>query len=116
MIKQVLSGSAYLTAALSDSCFGAISGGGEKVELTFKQKCYTLTGVVLLLSPRVSSNVLSLSSCCPSYVQFKRTDTSDTRYNYNTQDSNLICGYLFNEQTVGENKISGESLGSDCET
>lgn len=43
MIKQVLSGSASLTAALSAGCFGAISGGGEKVELTFKQKWCALT-------------------------------------------------------------------------
>lgn len=33
---------------------------------------------------------------------------SNTSCNYNAQDSNLICGYLFNEQTVGVNKVRVE--------
>lgn len=86
------------------------------MELTFKQKWYALTSIMLSLSPWVSSKLLSLSNYSPLYIQFKRTNTSDTSWNYNTQDPNLICGYLFNDQTVGMHKRGREPLVSNSET
>lgn len=68
----------YLTAALSDSCFGSISGGGEKVELTLKPKWFTLPSIMLSLSPWVSSNAFYLSQASVPHTLHLKEQTRVT--------------------------------------